>query len=159
MKGKLTTAKGFWNREGLLGCRECGTSEKPHEAHGLCKTCFAKARYHRDKEHIKKVRKAHRLRMADEKARAKYEAERAWTERNLDHVRKYKREWYRANAKTKWPLGAVVEVLYAGFWCRGEIVEKTNHLRVTVRLLGGTELSIPTRFPKDIRRIDKEQAA
>jgi hypothetical protein len=56
----------------------------------------------------------------------------------MEHVKEYKRQWYKKTLvpTQKWPPGAAVEVLYAGFWCRGTIIRRENNLRITVRLAG-----------------------
>jgi hypothetical protein len=43
-------------------------------------------------------------------------------------------------------------VLFAGHWCRGQILKRLGRWRAIVRLAGGTELSIVLR-PQEIRRL------
>lgn len=48
---------GKWSMSGLDCCRECGTKDKPHDAIGLCKTCYL--RLFKRKRRQKNAKKSH----------------------------------------------------------------------------------------------------
>jgi len=100
-------------------CAWCGTTEIAHAARGLCVSCYGDAR------------RTGGLNDRSDLAGFEDDIEAILADRPAVEVE-----------EPKFPVGRLVYVLYAGFWCKGHVEAWLDRNLALVRLLGGTKLRL-----------------
>ena len=129
-------------------CQGCGTIETKHKGRGLCITCYAKS-----PESLARV-KAYYLNLSRDAEAKRTEYQRAWVERNREHVRARARAYDdRTARRRRFDIGVEAWYHLMGVWCRCMVVDREGRT-VTILLRTGETIRTLPRYLSDTNRDD-----